>query len=158
MLIQVYHCTSQGKTWKLLMILCECTLYQRYFLPGPTECVHLKHWWRLRVFPYCKPGVCTDCNMVTHTYFCRKQGSFCTTFGSVILFLNNVIVKIALGRDLLSREPYVVCSFPQLPLGSLTIYFPHGATIAATQPPCRLCSTNSTLYGHGTLVTVFSPW
>lgn len=30
-----------------------------------------------------------------------------------------------------------VCSFPQLPLGSLAIYFPHGATVAAMTMPGR---------------------
>lgn len=38
-----------------------------------------------------------------------------------------------------------VCSFPQLPLGSLAVYFPHSATVAAmTMPDCRTLHSLST--------------
>lgn len=57
-----------------------------------------------------------------------------------MFFLNNAIIKIAAGRSLTPGSLSMVTSFPQLPLGSLTIYFPLGAAVAATQPPCRLCA------------------
>lgn len=65
-----------------------------------------------------------------------KQNYFCPTCGLIVFFLSNVIHKNSSWTDFaVQRAVCIVCSFPQLPLGSLAIYFPHSATVAAMTMP-----------------------
>lgn len=57
----------------------------------------------------------------------------------IVYFLSNVMDKNSSRLDFAVQGAVCrVCSFPQLSLGSLAIYFPHGATVAVmTMPGCR---------------------
>lgn len=94
----------------------------------------------------------------------RKQSYFCPAFGLVVFFISNVIHKNSRGVDFATpRAVCIVCSFPQLPLGSLAVCFPLGATVAAVTGPGRRATlpelqAHSALYGHGVQLMFSSPW